>query len=197
MASRERSVNSRKRIVPWQRCSPSRRISSICLQIRAHSTVEGISKAAAVTCCVRRSSKMAATLSRSPASAREAASISLFVTPHIAETTTTRLLCREEDRMISTTRSMHSAFPTEVPPNFMIRRASVAFAQSPPGSRGRSGKLSEKTCGLFMAPSGSEPLLWPFPCNRTMREISLLAPPPALPFVFPNASMQATPYANS
>ena len=75
---------------------------------------------------------MAATASRSPASARAAASISLLVTPFMAETTTTMLLSRAAVAMISITLRMQEASATEVPPNFITRSGLLAFLRIGP-----------------------------------------------------------------
>src|SRR3984957_2138363 len=81
-----------------------------------------------------------AALSRSPASARVAASIRRLVTPLIAETTTKIEWSREASFTISHTRAMQDASPTEVPPNFMT--CSCFFIGIKPGRVGfeRVGK---------------------------------------------------------
>src|SRR5438445_5613898 len=89
--------------------------------MRSRSSAEQISELTASPCRLRNSSKIAATALRSPASDSVAASINRLVTPLMAETTTTTLLSRAPDRMISTTLLMQDASATEVPPNFITR----------------------------------------------------------------------------
>jgi hypothetical protein len=69
--------------------------------------------------CWRRNSwKIVAAWAVFPAAAHAAADISWFVTPAIAETTTTAWVFCAALEMMRSTFSMHAASPTDVPPNF-------------------------------------------------------------------------------
>src|ERR1700683_941119 len=93
--------------------------------------------ASATSCCLRSAAKSSATCSRFPASARVVAETRRFVTPLIAETTTTTAPSRDASRTIWATRAMQAASPTEVPPNFMTRNDFFIFDKGRPETIGR------------------------------------------------------------
>jgi hypothetical protein len=68
---------------------------------------------------MRSESMMAVAPAAFPAWAVRAASIKRFVTPLMAETTATQRAPCAPAQMICAARAMHSALPTEVPPNFI------------------------------------------------------------------------------
>ena len=75
--------------MPLQRRSPSAKISAMEAAIFARRSFDLISDERAMSCCLRKASKMAGAAAVSPASDFVAASINLFVTPLMAETTAT------------------------------------------------------------------------------------------------------------
>ena len=124
-----RGVSSRSSAVPLQSWSPSPNTFSRCAVSRFRFSPSRISVEMAISCCLRSASKIAATWSSSLASARFAASINLFVTPPIADTTTTIGPSRDASFTICATRPMHAASPTDVPPNFITRNGFFIFSR--------------------------------------------------------------------
>jgi len=136
IASSVRGVSSRKSAVPSHSRRPSASTSSIFRRMRACSSCRGIKLVSVASCCCRSASTTAAASPAFPVCAFFAASISRFVTPLIAETTTTQLFSLAACAIICAVRAMHEASPTDVPPNFIT--CNLGFISSYPEFSRRS-----------------------------------------------------------